>query len=172
MSLRNSRRGQFFILDTLLALTIIFGGLLFILSSTAQTPLTSQAAYTAQDLLKQLSDTQINQSSNSIIVQARFNGTIAASDGYRSLLEEVVYLYSQGNLGTAQQIINSTAVSLIPQNYNARFVINQTQLFVKTVTTNTQAQAPFVLYDRRIIIGLTNTSQRFGPYIVEFSIWQ
>ena len=123
-------------------------------------------------MLTQLSNTRINESSNAVVIAARFNGTISSNDNYRSLLEEIVYLYYQSNTGTAVQILNATAVNLIPSNYNAEFRINQTLIFNQTVTANSQAQAPFVLTDRRIIIGITNTSQLFGPYIVEFRIWQ
>lgn len=170
--LRPSRQGFFFIIDTLLALIVLFAGLALVLSNSAQVPLTAQAAYTAQDLLTQLSNTRINESSNAVVIAARFNGTISSNDNYRSLLEEIVYLYYQSNTGTAVQILNATAVNLIPSNYNAEFRINQTLIFNQTVTANSQAQAPFVLTDRRIIIGITNTSQLFGPYIVEFRIWQ
>jgi len=170
--LKKSRRGFFFILDTLLALVVLFSGLALILTNSVQAPLTAQAAFTAQDLLTQLSNTRINDSSNSVIINARFNGTISSDDGYRSLLEEIVYLYYKSNFGSAAEITNATAATLVPANYNALFEINQTIIYSKNVSTNTEAQAPFVLTDRRIIIGLTNTSQLFGPYIVEFHIWQ
>lgn len=168
----NHKKGFFFIIDTLLAIIIIFGGLVLILAGTTQTTLTAQAALTAQDLLRQLGSTRINESSDVVIIAARFNGTIPASDNYRSILEEVVYLTYQNRNATASQIINSSAASLIPAIYNAQFLINNSLLYNRSVNTNTQASSPFILKDRRIVIGLTNTSQRFGPYVVEFAIWQ
>lgn len=172
MSIFRSRKGFFFILDTLLAITIIFGGLVLILASSSRSSLTGQAALSAQDVLKQLSSTRINESSDETIINARFNGTIKIQDNYRSVLEEVVYLISQNKNGTAIEIINSSAAALLPETYNAQFLLNGTIMYSKVFNSNTQQSSPFVIKDRKIVIGLTNTSKILGPYVVEFAIWQ
>lgn len=168
---KRKKRAFFYAIDMLLATLVTVVGLVLILSDNLQISSLTQATYTAQDVLSQLSTIRVNESGNTYVLELRFNGTIPAGDEYRTLIDTLGYFYVKSEYQNINGTLDSVISGILPDNYNALFTINGSEVYNRTVKDVSQAEAPFVITDRRLILGVTNETQKYGPFALEVSIW-
>jgi hypothetical protein len=166
-----NKKGFFFAIDTLFASLVTVIGLVLILSSNLQISSLTQATYSAQDVMSQLATIRVNESANEYILELRYNGSIAAGDEYRTLLDTIGYFYIKNELHLANGTIGAVIEGILPENYNTLFLLNDTIIYERNIKEISQAEAPFVITNRRIILGVTNETNRFGPISLEVFIW-
>ena len=191
-----NKKAFFFTIDTLMALGVLVVGFLLILSTHIYQPIESQTIFFSKDLLQVFSSTKVYQADNALIFQMRctncecetqYCGLIKNPDN--TLLEqlgEFIYRYENGCgepcLTAAKEIATSISQSLINPQFTYEFVIKDqdyplgekeyTLLNNTEITKRTQDKSNLLIVSKRLIYGIADNENMFGPYIAEVRVWQ
>jgi len=186
-------KGFFFTIDVFIALGVLVMGFILILATHTFKPIETQTIFFSQDLLQVFADTRIDEINNPTIFKMRctscecgqYCGAITNIDN--TLLEQLgdfIYRY-EGECGKkcldfakeiASTTITSSSKDLINPQYSYELIIKDNEnnkeytLLNKTLTP--QSRTNLLITSKRLIYGISNSREMFGPYVAEVHVWQ
>lgn len=165
------KRGYFFVVDSIIAATILLFGLFYLFTTIASTPAQTQAFRTADDFAAILLYQQLWQSTNTYYTTTLMQqGLVPYPDN--TAFEELGYLFYKPS-SQCPTCLNHTynfSQSLIDESLDTRFgaaiYINNTLIYSRDVAKTT------VLFSRGVIIYTRmNSTTLIGPVIGEVQLW-
>jgi len=115
------RKGYFFTLDALLALFILFIGLMLMSNVYTNTQPRQQISYFSEDVISLLSDTKVTDLNNTLLAELIANGTI--SDLENSILEQIGIFWVTNKTDLATKLAKNISHAMIPDRYGFAFVV-------------------------------------------------
>ena len=172
------KRGYFFILDAVLALTILVIGVFLITSSYVNAPQPAQVSLLSDDLLNFLANNKIKDLNNpytGIGGQLWNQGMITDADN--SLLQQIGEFYATNKLDIAEKFIANVSKGTVPEQFKYEVWIDGVVIYPKTLTIehiNSKNSTELLLTSKKITFGILNktTSNLWGPYKAEVFVWQ
>ena len=186
-----NKKAFFFTIDAFIAFGVLIAGFLLVLATHTFQPIESQTIFFSKDLLEVFSSTKIDQVDNQLIFQMRctncecgtYCGLIKNIDN--TLLEqmgEFVYRANEKNckncMGAAREIALTVSASLINPQFSYEFVIKETkagkelEYTMLNRTLKPQDRTDLLIVSKRLIYGIADNRDMFGPYIAEVRVWQ
>ena len=171
------KRGYFFILDAVLALTILVIGVFLVTSSYVDLPQPAQVSLLSDDLLNFLSNTKIKELNNpyaGIGGELWKQGEIADADN--SLLQQTGEFYATSKLDTAEKFIQNVS-TIVPPQFKYEVWIDDALLYPKTPSAEhikSKNSTELLLTSKKLTFGILNktTSDIWGPYKAEVFVWE
>lgn len=172
------KRGYFFVLDAVLALSILVVGVFLVTSAYVDVPQPTQVELLSEDVLNFLSNTKIKDLNNpyaGIGGELWANGSIKDADN--SLLQQISEFYATNNLDTAEKFIQNVSKDVVPSQYKYEIWINGVILYPKNPAPehiNSRNSTEVLLTSKKITFGIINkpTSSMWGPYKAEVFLWE
>jgi hypothetical protein len=172
-----NRRAYFFIIDSIVALTVLTIGVLLIYSFHENEPRTEQPYAIANDVANILSYHKIKSINNDY---AGPGGVLVRdlniTDLDKTLLEQVAEFYYRNKtkncsfcLGLITSFLNNITINLVPSNYNYIIMIQNETIYLHNMTDINSSI--FIIPSRKIVHGVYNSTEFFGPYLVEVLSW-
>lgn len=172
------KKGYFFIIDALFALTIIVIGTFLIISSYIKVPQSAPVGFLADDLLAFLANTKIKDLNNPYAgVGGELWGQGLINDEDNSLLQQIGIFYKIDKLDIANNFINSVTIGVVPSQYRYEVWIDDILLYPQPQTgehLKSKKTTELLLTSKQIAFGVMNTttSEIFGPYKAEVFLWE
>jgi hypothetical protein len=184
--LRN-RKGYFFLIDAFIGSAIIFVSLAVILSSDVKvTPLHYDYS-TAEGYASFIIDTKIEDLNNAYVNGLVSSGVITNTKN--TIMDQITQFYynayyvcppsnmtcQTANLTYASTMVQNISILLLTEKYGFEYIIRDYKLgqnytvYVKNPDTRNTSQ--FVVVSKKITFLQTNTSEMFGPEIVDIIVW-
>lgn len=172
------KRGYFFVLDAVLALTILVIGVFLITSSYVNAPQPTQVSLLSDDLLNFLANNKIKDLNNPY---AGIGGTLwnqgAITDADNSLLQQLGEFYATNKPDIAEKFIANVSNGVVPEQFRYEVWMDNVILYPKTPTqehTRSRNSTELLLTSKKITFGILNktTSDMWGPYKAEVYVWQ
>jgi len=177
MVLMNKRGAYFFVIDALIAASVIFISLIIIFTSHRMVPESSPSLRIIEDYMDFLTTTKVNQFQGGYVTSLNITG----SDN--TLLEQLVEFYYYNTTGndTSQIMWNFTreiSKGIIPDQrglvvyINDR--INNRSSLIYTRSVSPMEKSSLVLSSKRVIFKrITNGANDFifGPVILDIRMW-
>lgn len=172
------KRGYFFVLDAVLALSILVVGIFLVTSSYIDAPQPTQVELISEDLLNFLSNTKIKDLNNpyaGIGGELWVNGSIRDADN--SLLQQIGEFYATNNLNTAEKFIQNVSKDAVPYQYRFEVWVNSVILYPKNPSSEhirSKNSTEILLTSKKITFGIVNktTGNLWGPYRAEVFLWE
>ena len=196
-----NKKAFFFTIDAFIALGVLVAGFLLVLATHTYQPIESQTIFFSKDLLQVFSTTKVDQADNQLIFQMRckdcncdptnfaYCGLIKNLDN--TLLEQLgEFVYrsrpngdcSSKCMDAAKEIARTFSASLINPQFTYEFVIKDvknpesiqeyTLLNNTQITGKTQDKTNLLIVSKRLIYGIGDNNDMFGPYVAEVRVWQ
>lgn len=166
LSKLKNKKGYFFTLDVFIAVTILLVGLLIIFSFTPSKPAQTQAVYSAKDIMNSLATFGVGEVDVGYLRLLIENGTVSNTDN--TLLEQLGEFYVIGRMDLAKNLASYIIPPLLPPQYSAQLLINDTVIFESRPFTNV---SPVIMVSKKIISGIINRTIMWGPLTAEFRVW-
>jgi len=164
--------------DSMVALGVLAVGIVLIFSMNVEEPRTEQSYTIAEDTMNILTHNRIKNINdpyagpNSVLSR---NGNI--TDIERTLSEQIGEFYFRNQtkncdfcIGLINNFLTNITQNLIPAEYNYYIYIDNTSVFNHSSTPI--SSATFIVPARAIVHGIYNTSELFGPYMLEVISWR
>jgi hypothetical protein len=177
----SSKKGYFFILDAFIGLFVIVIGLVLIYSVFMYEPNEEQITLLSFDMMNFLSSNKISDINDQYAGPNGFlyqNGNITNIDD--TLIEQVAEFYHRNvtypNTNTIPLIdsfISNISKETAPVNYG--FIIkieNYTVYNHSGIKATNFADSVVVIPSKKIVHGIYNRTELFGPYICEVIVWR
>ncbi len=172
------KRGYFFVLDSMLGLSIIIIGVFLIMSSYTKLPQPAQVGLIADDLLNFLSKTKIRDLNNAyagIGGELWDQGEITKSDN--SLLQQIGEFYAENKLGIAGQFISSVSRGVVPAQFNYEVWMDNRLLYPQAPSSShiqSKEDTELLLTSKKMAFGILNMTNgtMWGPYKAEVFVWE
>tara|TARA_Y100000031_G_C8205845_1_gene378635 strand:- start:41 stop:556 length:516 start_codon:yes stop_codon:yes gene_type:complete len=168
----NKKASAFFVFDVFIAATILVITLTIILSSSVERPKTEQTQVLSQDMMQFLGDNKLKDINNQKIDDLAADGNITDLD--QSPLEQIALLYHRAVnepcstcLNNASHLFESLTISIIPQQYNVYFFIEDQLIHERT---NAALETTFSYSTKRITYPQEDKFTLVGPYTAELQI--
>jgi hypothetical protein len=171
-----NRGGYFFLIDSIIALSVLSIGVFLLYSYNERDVSTTQPLTVSQNVLSHLSSHRIRNIDNDYGGPSSTlyrNGNITDID--KTLLEQAAEFYYRFRnkgcgfcLDLASSYIGNITIP-VPSNYN--YVISIDGTTVYNASTMPLNGSRFVIPSRTIVHGLYNKTELYGPYIVEVLSW-
>ncbi len=143
------KKGVFFIIDAILASSIIIAVLLLIHSYYINEAPTTTINYFAQDLSRVLSTITVGETNNSYIRELIDSGTIDKLNN--TILEQIGEFWAENKTILAQNIFRNVTNNLIPNTFGFGVWVNNDLLYEKNSLSNKKDS---LISYRRIISGI------------------
>lgn len=172
------KRGYFFILDAMLALTILVIGVFLVTSSYVRVPQPAQVSLLSDDLLNFLSHTKIKDLNNPY---AGIGGALWSqgdiTDADNSLLQQTGEFYAANKPDIAEKFIQNVSAGIIPPQFSYEVWIDDSLLYPKTPLAEhikSRNSTGLLLTSKKLTFGILNktTSNIWGPYKAEVFVWE
>ena len=172
------KRGYFFIIDALLGLFVLVGGIFIINSSYMNPRQPIQVELISNDLLNFLSKTKIQDLNNNY---AGIGGELwnqgVISDPDNSLLQQIGEFYTKNNLATSEKFIQNVSVGVVPSQFRYEVWIDGVILYPRTPSPEhfkSKSNTKLLLTSKKITFGIINktTTSLWGPYKAEVYSWE
>lgn len=172
------KRGYFFVLDAVLAVSVLIIGVFLVASSYVNAPKPAQVELLSGDLLNFLSSTKIKELNNpyaGIGGQLWSQGIITDADN--SLLQQIGYFYATNQLGIAEKFIQNASKGVLPEQFNYEVWMDNTILYPRRQSAehiSSKNSTEILLTSKKITFGILNstTSDMWGPYKAEVFVWE
>lgn len=176
------RRGQFFLIDSILALSVLVVGAFLIFSLYVKNPSKEEATIFSEDVMDFFTRNKIKDINNPY---AGLNGELwnngEIDNAENTLLQQVAEFYENGKLDIAEKFIVNLTENTLPQQYKFEFWISDGTdnklLYPKEPSAEhlkSKNNAKVLIPSKKIVYGFSNreTGDMFGPYTVEVLVWQ
>ncbi|MFH1590793.1 MAG: hypothetical protein ABIC95_02600 [archaeon] len=161
------KRGIFFTADAFLAIGIITLGLLLILSLRIDEKSPEQTTIFSQDLIDLTSSTELYLINNRYLFDLRDDGNI--SNIRYTLLEQAGEFYFLNQSSTARELILNVTDKAIGGQYDFSVIIDGVNLYN---TSDSQSESVILVSTKKIIFGIHNDSEYWGPFRAEVRVWR
>lgn len=186
-----NKKAFFFTIDTIIALGVLVVGFLLIISTHTYQPIESQTIFFSKDILQVFTATKVDQADSDLIFKMRctdcdcgeYCGMITNLDN--TLLEqlgEFVYRSERGCgepcLTAAKEIVTSLSSQLINPQFSYEFVLRDIQpnqekeYALLNKTRISQDKTNLLIVSKRLVYGIADNENMFGPYVAEVRVWQ
>ena len=177
MKMINKKRGFFFIVDAVLAVSVLVVGIVLISTSYVKSPQQDQVALLSDDLINFLSSKKIKDLNNpyaGIGGELWNDGNI--TNGDNTLLQQIGEFYSTSQLNLSEKFIQNVSVGVIPTQFRYEVWMNSFILYPKTPSSEHMASrdnTKLLLTSKKITFGIKDrsTDDIWGPYKAEVFIW-
>jgi hypothetical protein len=168
-----NKKGYFFVVDAIIASTILLFGLFILFGSSIRMPEDTQPLTTTEDFTSILLYQPLSQSTNPYYTAVLLSTPGLVNNQDATPLEELGYLmykYNQTNnvvyLQHAQNFASSLMNESLEKRYGASIYLNNTLVYNRsTARTTFQFSRATVVYVR------VGTTQAIGPYPGEVQLW-
>ena len=178
MKKRFDKKGYFFLLDSILALTILAVALFVLFSDYQNVPVATQAGFYSSDILDYFANTEIKEVNNPY---AGIQGTLwqqgVIDNEDHTLLQQLGEIYRSGNMTQAELFIGNLTTNRIPSQYEFEIWMDDQLLYPRGPSrshNDSKNNTNLLLPSRNIVHGFIDEEQGevFGPYEVEVFVWQ
>ena len=195
-----NRKGYFFIIDSILALSVLAVGAFLIFTFYSQEAVSAPTDTISEDLMSLLADNKISGINNLEIglggtywssqEAIDCNGAPITPDSESTLLQQAAIFYEQKKLTSencyvsiiARAFVEKLAQNNLPKNYNFEFWIND-DLTKELIYSSedeyiqesaSKAAAKILMPSKKIVYGILDqqTGDVFGPYSAEVLVWR
>ncbi|MBI2660196.1 hypothetical protein HYX07_03480 [Candidatus Woesearchaeota archaeon] len=172
------KRGYFFVLDAMLALTVLVIGVFLVTSSYVDVPQPTQVSLLSDDVINFLASTKIKDLNNAY---AGIGGTLWSQghikDADNTLLQQAGELYSTNKQDIAEKFIQNVSAGIVPQQFRYEVWIDNSLLYPKTPSLEhikSKNSTEILLTSKKLTFGILNrsTSDIWGPYKAEVFVWE
>jgi hypothetical protein len=168
-----SKKGYFFVIDAIIASSILLFGLFILFGSSIRVPEDRQPLVTTEDFTSILLYQPLSSSTNEYYTRVLLPGQNLVINQDATPLEEIgylVYRYNQTNdpvyLRHAENFASSIMNESLERRYGASIYLNKTLVFNRTLQRNSfQFSRITVVYIR------TNNTNVIGPVLAEVQLW-
>jgi hypothetical protein len=167
----NKRGAYFFVIDALIAASVIFISLIIIFTSHNMVPETSPSLRMVEDYTSFLTTTKVNQFQGIYVTSLNITG----SDN--TLLQQLIEFYYYNTTGNDTTMImwnftKEISKGVIPDQRSLMVFINGSLIYNRSVSPIDSSS--LVMSSRRVsFIRVTNSTRTFiyGPVIMDVRIW-
>lgn len=157
------KKGYFFTVDAIFAVTILTIGAVLIFTQTNIVQSSPQPINVAQEMMNYYSDTKMTDLNSDYIDAMRRNGTIKNPD--LTLMQQAAEFYHVGAIGQSKIFIAS--VTNFSSVFNVEIIMNSQSLYLDG-DGFLEAENVYSIKD---IVYSVNETQPIGPYITEVRVW-
>jgi len=170
---RQDRRGAyFFVIDAFIAAAILGVTLVLIFNLFIGQTDSEQTFTYAHDFITFLAETEARDYRQATIANMVVQGYI--EDPRKTLAEQIILAFADGNLANATAILNASAESLPPTLRMNVSILDS----VTRAQTLLYSQAPVLAHEERLHLtartleyALTPENNIIGPYIIQVEVW-
>ena len=169
-----SKRGYFFLIDSMLALGVIAIGGFLVFSLYTKPQSKAEPAILSEDVMDFFANTKISEVDNPY---AGIGGTLwtqgKITNAENSLLQQVGIFYANNDIAIASTFIEELTINTVPQQYKFEFWINS-QLLYPATESDSKTAAKVLIPSKKMVYGILNpqTGDLFGPYTAKVIVWQ
>ena len=173
-----SKRGYFFLIDSILALGVLVIGGFLIFSTYTKTPAKEDATALAESLMDFFSNTKIKDVNNAYVgVGGELWQQGIITNQENTLLQQLGELYAKNDSGTAEKLIANVTKNSMPQQYLFEFWVDDALLYPQNASQShlqSKNATKVLIPSKKIVHGFLNreTGDLFGPYAAEVQVWQ
>ena len=182
------RRGYFFLIDSILALTVLAVGAFLIFTSYISVPSKDEPAILSEDLMDFLANNKIKDVNNlevglggtywSEVEVTDCNGGPITPNPENTLLQQAGNLYENSKvddcyLDIARTFISKLTQNSLPSRYNFEFWIDNKLIYPDTEQTESKNKADVLIPSKKILYGIMDpeVGDMFGPYNTQVFVW-
>ncbi|MFH0867747.1 MAG: hypothetical protein V1831_00375 [Candidatus Woesearchaeota archaeon] len=175
---RVNKRGYFFLLDSVIALSVLAVGGFLIFASYTKTPSTEEATILSEDVMDFFANNEIKDVNNYYSgVGGELWNLGLITDTETTLLQQVGIFYARNELDIAEQFIAALTKDSFPSQYTFEFWINGNLLYPKNPFPEhlkSKNTAKALIPSKKIVYGILDkeTGEMFGPYNAEVIVWK
>lgn len=183
-----SRKGYFFLIDSILALGVLAIGAFLIFTSYISVPSKDEPAILSEDLMDFFANNKIKDVNNlevglggtywSETEVTDCNGEPITPNPENTLLQQAGNLYekSKGDscyLDIARTFISKLTQKSLPPRYSFEFWIDSQLIYPDTEQTDSKNKAEVLIPSKKIAYGIMNQElgDMFGPYNAQVLAW-
>ncbi len=167
----NKRGAYFFVIDALIAASIITMSLIIIFTSHNLRPDTNPTLRLVEDYSDFLITTKVREFQGAYVQSLIDNGNITDRDN--SLLQQLTEFYFYNKTRNNTQIMwnftEEISHGLVPQQRSVMLLINDTLIYTRQLTLPNQSN--LMLSTKKLSFKKINDSYIYGPVVVEVMIW-
>lgn len=173
-----NKKGFFFILDALLALTVVSVGVFLLVSSYSFTPTRPQTEVILEDVYTYLSDTEIQELNDPYAgIGGELWNTRVITEQENTLMEQIGELHAKGDDAITEAFIDAAVSDLIPPQFRLQVAVDGDSVYPDTedqALIGSRERTPLLLAKSTVVYGLLNltTQELWGPSTVTVSVWQ
>lgn len=192
------KKAYFFIIDSVLALSVLAVGAFLVFAFYAQQPSSTQPDILSEDIMAFFSNTKMKDinspelglggsywSSNE--VKTCNNGNVISPDSESTVLQQIGIFYKlKGKAGKdcyvnviANGFVAKFVQNILPLQYKFEFWIKEgvnpkTLIYPREESLESKSSSKVVIPSRKIAYGIfdSKTGEVFGPYLAEVWVWQ
>ena len=171
----NKRGAYFFVIDALIAASIIFISLIIIFTTHSTKPETSPSLRMIEEYTYFLMETKIREFQGDYVKSLENDGNITSLDN--TLLEQLTeffYLNESKIKNTSIIMANFTreiSHGIIPDQRYLAVYLNHTLIYNRTNPARTINDSSLALTTKKITFKRINQTYIYGPIILEVKIW-
>ena len=169
----NKRGAYFFVIDALIAASIIILSLIIIFTSHAIIPEAGPTLRMVEDYTDFLINTRIREFQGDYVQSLVENGNITNQDN--ALLQQLTefYYYNKSGIRNTTKIMwnftKEISQGIIPEQRSFAVYLNKTLIYNRTNTL--LQESSLVLNSKKISFKRINETYIYGPVILEVKIW-
>jgi hypothetical protein len=174
------KRGYFFIVDSIIALTVLSIGIILLFSYNQYVPPTADLYTVSDEVINVLYYNVIEDMNNDYIrYTLMYDGNI--TDTHKTIIEQIGEFYYRNqtkNCEYCMDLINNTIYSVLknmfPSDYNYIVIFDNITIYDNLNTGVERVSienASLVMPSKAMVHGLYNKTELYGPYIVEVLSW-
>jgi hypothetical protein len=173
-----NKKGFFFTLDAIMALTILAVGMFLVLSMLLVSPQKTQTEIIARDTMEFLSTSTIENLNDPI---AGIGGEMweegNITNEKNTLLQQIGEFYSKQKIDSAERFISAILNISVPNNHYAEVFANDERIY-PSIEPDTMVASkdstPLLIAKEEIAYGIINTTtfDLWGPIDIRLLVWQ
>jgi hypothetical protein len=175
-----NRKGYFFLVDSIIALGVLAIGVFLILTLYTDAPSKDEPTILSEDIMDFFANNKIKDTNNPY---AGLGGTLwqqgKITNAENSLLQQVAEFYANSDLDTAETFIIQLIENILPTQYKFEFWIHDlgvdTLIYPKNPSQehlDSKEATEVLIPSKKIVYGINQTGEIFGPYTAEVLVWQ
>lgn len=180
-----NRRGYFFLIDSMIALGVLAIGVFMIFTLYVQVPSESQVTVLSEDIMDFFANNKIKDVDNAY---AGLGGTLwqqgRITNAENTLLQQLAEFYKKSELDStyldmAEQFIIELTVNTLPAQYKFEFWIHDLDVDTRIYPLSPSQEhldskdaTEILIPSKKIVYGLDQDENMFGPYGVEVLLWR
>ena len=190
-----NRRGYFFLIDSILALTVLAVGAILIFTSYIKVPSKEEPGILSEDIMDFFANNEVKDINNAEVglggtywsgnEVTACNGGPITPNPENTLLQQLGDLYEKSltnscYLDIAGTFIEKLTQNTLPPSYSFEFWMHDEidgidqLLYPDTEQVDSKNAARVIIPSKKIVYGIINqeTGDMFGPYNTEVLVWQ
>lgn len=176
-----SRKGYFFLIDSMIALGVLAIGVFLVLTLYTDVPPKEEPTILSEDIMDFFTNNKIKDANNPY---AGLGGTLwrqgKITNAENSLLQQMAEFYANNDLDTAETFIIQLIENILPTQYKFEFWIHNsgvdTLIYPKNPSQahlDSKEATEVLIPSKKIVYGINQaTGEIFGPYTAEVLVWQ